>query len=69
MAKIGANAFAGDKKLTKINIVTTKLKSKNVGKNILKGTTKKLIISVPKKKKSTYSKIFKSRGNKSVTVK
>ena len=69
VAKIGANAFAGDKKLTKINIVTTKLKSKNVGKNILKGTTKKLIISVPKKKKSTYSKIFKSRGNKSVTVK
>ena len=66
--KIGANAFYGDKKLTKINVVTTKLKSSNVGKNIFKGTSNKLTISVPKKQKNSYTKIFKTKGNKSIIV-
>ena len=69
VTKIGANAFYGDKKLTKINVVTTKLKSSNVGKNIFKGTSNKLTIAVPKKQKNSYTKIFKTKGNKSIIVK
>ena len=68
LTKIGANAFSGDKKLTKITLKTKKLKKKNVGKNAIKGTSKKLVIKVPKKKKKSYYNIFKTKGNKKVTV-
>ena len=67
--QIGANAFSGDKKLMKITLKTTKLKKKSVGKNALKGTNKKLVIKVPKKKVSAYKKYFKGKGNKTVTIK
>lgn len=66
---IGAKAFYGCKKLVKITLKTTKLTKKSVGKNALKGTNKKLVIKVPKKKVSAYKKFFKTKGNKKVTVK
>ena len=67
--KIGTNAFSGDKKLTKITLKTTKLTKKSIGKNALKGTNRKLVIKVPKKKVSTYKKYFMNKGNKTVRVK
>ena len=67
--KIGASAFSGDMKLTKITLKTTKLTKKSVGKNALKGTNKKLVIKVPKSKVSAYKKYFKNKGNKTVQVK
>ena len=66
--KIGANAFNGDKKLTKITLKTSKLTKKSIGKNIIKGTNKKLVIKVPKKKVKVYKKYFKNKGNKNVKV-
>ncbi len=67
LKKIGANAFYGDKKLTKVTLKTTKLKT--VGKNALKNTSKKLTVKVPQKQVSKYRKIFKNKGNKTVSVK
>lgn len=55
---IAANAFANNKKITKVTI----------GKNALKGTNKGLIIKAPKKKAAAYMKFFKKKGNKKVTV-
>ena len=66
---IGAKAFYGCKKLVKITLKTTKLTKKSVGKNALKGTNRKLVIKVPKKKVSAYKKFLKTKGNKKVTVK
>ena len=67
--KIGANAFKGDGKLTKITLKTTLLKKSKVGSNAIKGTSKKLKISAPKKVRKSYQKIFKAKGNKKVKVK
>ena len=67
VTSIGANAFYGDKKLTKITIKSKKLKK--VGKNAIKKTSKKLVITVPKKKKKAYAKKFRKAGNKKVVVK
>ena len=67
--KIGANAFKGDGKLTKMTLKTTKLKKSKVGSNAIKGTSKKLKISAPKKVRKSYQKIFKAKGNKKVKVK
>ena len=64
---IGANAFYGDKKLTKVIIKSKKLKK--VGKNAIKKTSKKLVITVPKKNKKSYAKKFRKAGNKKVVVK
>jgi hypothetical protein len=61
--------FRGDKKLTGIKLKTTKLTKSSIGKNALKGTSRKLTIKVPKEKLSAYKKYFKEKGNKSVTVK
>ena len=69
VTKIGASAFAGCKKLTRMTIKTKKLKAKSVGKNAIKGTSKKLKISAPKKVRKLYKKIFRAKGNKKVTVK
>lgn len=66
---IGSNAFYGDKNLKTITIKSSKLTSKSVGKNALKGTNKKLIIKVPKKKVSSYKKFLKKKGNTNITVK
>lgn len=59
---IKANAFNGCKKLKKIAVKTTKLRS--VGKNALKGVNAKCKITVPKKKKAAYTKLFKNKGQK-----
>ena len=69
LVKIGANAFKGDGKLTKITLKTTLLKKSKVGSNAIKGTSKKLKISAPKKVRKSYLKIFKAKGNKKVKVK
>jgi len=69
LTKIGNYAFMEDKNLTKITLKTTKLNSKSVGRSVLKGTNKKLVIKVPKKKVSAYKKYFKEKGNKTVKVK
>lgn len=69
LKKIGANAFNGDKKLTKITLKTTKLTKNSIGKNVLKGTNKKLIIKVPGNKVSAYKSYFKNKGNKNVKIK
>ena len=66
--KIGANAFSGSKCLTKITLKTTKLTKNSIGKNALKGTSSKLVIKVPKSKVKNYQKLFKNKGNKSVSV-
>lgn len=57
--KIGSNAFYGDKKLKRITIKSTKLKS--VGKNAVKNIHKKAVIKVPKKQLKKYKKLFKSK--------
>lgn len=69
ITSIGKNAFAGCKKLKKITIKSTKLKSKSIGKNAFKGTAKNLVINVPKKQYKAYKKFLKKKGNKTVKVK
>ena len=69
LTKIGATAFSGDKKLTKMTLKSTKLTKRNIGKNAIKGTSSKLVIKAPKKSVKNYQKYFKAKGNKKVTVK
>lgn len=45
-----------------ITVKTSKLTSKNVGKNAFKGIVKKAVIKVPKNKIPLYKRIFKERG-------
>jgi uncharacterized protein YjdB len=59
ITKIGKEAFSGCKKLSKIIIKSTKLKT--VGKNAIKGINKKATIKVPKKQLTKYKKLFKSK--------
>ncbi|MCH5252469.1 MAG: leucine-rich repeat protein [Lachnospiraceae bacterium] len=63
---IGGKAFSGCSKLNKIHISSKKLKS--VGKNALKGISKKAVIEVPGELKSTYIKLLSGKGQTS-TVK
>ncbi|MDE6435555.1 MAG: leucine-rich repeat domain-containing protein [Lachnospiraceae bacterium] len=67
VTKIDSNAFYGDKKLSKITIKSTKLKS--VGKNALKGVKKNATIKVPKSKLKKYKKLFKSKTGYKKTMK
>ena len=62
VGKIGTKAFYKCKKLRKIIIKTTKLKSKMVGKKAFLGTPKNVKVKVPKNKVKTYSKIIKDKG-------
>ena len=62
VTKIGKKAFYGCSKLKKITVKTTKLTKKNVGSQAFKGIHKKAAFKVPKKKISSYRKIFKARG-------
>lgn len=57
VTKIGKKAFYNCKKLERITVKAVDLKS--IGKNAFKGTSKKLKIYVPKKKKKSYKKLFK----------
>lgn len=60
VAKIGASAFSGCKKLKTVSIKSTKLKS--VGKNALKGIMKNATIKVPKSKLNAYKKLLKKKA-------
>ena len=62
VTKIGKKAFYGCSKLKKITVKTTKLTKKNVGRQAFKGIHKKAIFKVPKKKISSYRKVFRARG-------
>ena len=59
---IEANAFKGCKNLKTLTIKSTQLTKKNISKNAFKGVTKKTTIKVPKKKLTSYKKLFKSKG-------
>ncbi len=64
--KIGKSAFYGCKKLKTITIKTSKLTTKNVGKNAFKGVGskyyKKVVVKVPKKKLKSYKTMLKKKG-------
>ena len=64
---IGASAFENCPKLKIIKCKSSVIKK--VGKNAIKGTSKKLKITAPKKVRKTYKKLFRKKGNKKVTVK
>ncbi|MDD5998129.1 MAG: leucine-rich repeat protein [Lachnospiraceae bacterium] len=66
---IGKNAFANCKNLKKIEVKSSQWNKKSVGKNAFKGTSKKLVVKVPKKMASAYKKYIKGKGNKTVRVK
>ena len=59
VASIGAKAFNGNKKLTKVNIKLVLLTKKTANKKAFKGVGKKMVIKVPKKMKKVYAKMFK----------
>jgi hypothetical protein len=67
ITKIGKEAFSGCKKLSKITIKSTKLKS--VSKNALKGINAKATIKVPKKQLSAYKKLFNGKAGFKKTMK
>ncbi len=72
--KIGKKAFYGCKKLTNITIKTTKLNTKNVGKDAFKqagsANYSKLTVKVPKKKLKAYKTTLQKRGlSKSAKIK
>ena len=69
VTSIGKNAFANCKNLKKIEVKSTAWNKKSVGKNAFTGTSKKLVVKVPKKMTSAYKKYVKGKGNKTVRVK
>ena len=62
--KIGKNAFYGCKILKTVNIKSTQLTKKSVGKNAFKGIHSKAKIKVPKSKLKAYKTILKKAGIK-----
>lgn len=60
VTSIGKNAFRGCKNLKKVTIKATKIKK--FGKNLFKGTNKKLVVKVPKKSKKSYKTKLKKAG-------
>ena len=62
VTKIGEKAFYGCEKLKSIVFKTTKLTSKNVGKDVFKKIADNAIIEVPEKKLDTYKKLFAKKG-------
>ncbi len=63
VTKIGSKAFYNCKKLKKITVKGTKLKS--VGAKVFKGIHKKATIKVPKSKLKAYKKLMKQKGQAS----
>ncbi len=57
---IGKNAFNGCKKLTKVTVMSTVLKS--IGAKAFAKGSKKITVTVPKKKAKAYTKLFKKSG-------
>ena len=67
IAKIGANAFSGNKNLKTIAVKSANIKS--VGAKSFKGISKKAKIKVPKSKLKAYKKLFNKKGqSKSVKI-
>ena len=62
ITSIGANAMNGAKKLKKIIISSTGIKS--VGAKVFKNISPKAVIQVPASKKAAYKKLFKGKGQK-----
>ena len=60
--KIGKKAFYGTKKCKTLIITSTKLTSKNVGKNAFSNMNKKVMVKVPKKKYKAYKKLLREKG-------
>ena len=69
VVSIGKNAFAKCKNLKSLEVKSAAWNKKSVGKNALKGTNKRLVVKVPKKKASAYKKYLKGKGNKTLKVK
>ena len=69
VTSIGKEAFSGCKKLKRITIKGTSLKS--VGSKALKGISKNAVVKVPKKKWKAYKKLFQKKTGfqKSMKVK
>ncbi|MDD4369758.1 MAG: leucine-rich repeat protein, partial [Anaerostipes sp.] len=67
VTSIGKSAFYNCKKLSKLTIKSTKLKS--VGSKAIKNIKKNAKIDVPGKKVSKYKKLFKSRTGYKKTMK
>nr|MCR5792856.1 leucine-rich repeat domain-containing protein [Lachnospiraceae bacterium] len=65
--KIGANAFAGCKKLKTVTVNSSVLKK--IGRNAINGINKKATIKVPKKKISKYKKLFSKKTGYKKTMK
>ena len=64
------NAFAGCKKLKTLTVKTTKLTKSTVGAKAFQGIHPQATIKVPKKKRSAYKTLFKSKGaGKKVKIK
>ena len=59
---IGDYAFSGCKKLKTIIIQSKKLTTKTVSKKAFKGLAKKVVVKVPKKKRTAYKKLLKKKG-------
>ena len=59
---IGDYAFSGCKKLKTIIIQSKKLTTKTVSKKAFKGIAKKVVVKVPKKKRTAYKKLLKKKG-------
>ena len=62
VSKIGKSAFYGCMKLKNITINTTKLTSKNVGKEAFKDTPKNAVVKVPKISLKAYLKFLNKKG-------
>ncbi len=65
--KIGKEAFLNCKRLRRIAVKSTALKS--IGKNSIKGIYKKAIITVPKERYPTYKKLLTSKTGYKKTMK
>ena len=62
VAQIGSNAFYGCRQLKKLQIKTTKLTAKKLGKKAFRGLSIKTVIQVPKSKLRIYKNLFRQRG-------
>ena len=59
---IAKDAFKGAEKFSRLVIKTSALNK--VEKNIFKGVSSKLVVEVPKKKLTSYKKLFNNKGAK-----
>ncbi len=60
--KIGFNAFSGCKKLKKLDIKSPKLNAKGLNKKAFKGISSKVLVQVPKDKRTVYQKLLCQKG-------